>query len=691
MLMILLSLSLLFFLPIIQQLFVRKRNSLPVQASSPKGSFRSVATIGGGKAQSCSSPESIVIKPKKLLSALLCLIFVAAFSVGCSSADMQEPSRVPEIETTETTVPTEEPIFDATEESVPLEHEDPLFNLYEDSTYDGTSSVVHFGIQCIYRDENYEIPMIYDASETSDSSDTSTSYRNEVNSEIMDRYGMILEGDYSQYKSVTYRWNVATLEGVDPCLQILVLDITAVDQQNNTESFFYCMKASSGDPIRRSNYSESLQSRVSRELIRELYDEYIANGVISFTEQDYETYVENLSNAENNAAIKVLSHNALIFTVPYIASDGSVRDLEMTSNPTESIPLNALYEPKVIDLFTYPHWDGGENTIPFVLLDTDAGIALNVEILQEFLAPRCFNVSYTAAIHRDILSFSIRGQHPDYGGWPSVLVENLFTDPAKDGNPDVEYVLARAKVPMTYEEYVDKAKVMIPSYFFDYLSDYLKEVPENISEHYSDKSYILPYLRFCGSATNIANSSPYLDKEGNVWTCAEIRQVAGADSAYHMIPISAAKINSEYQTFAEECGLYPEPQEVLQDYLEQLYGKSDYVLSYSEENAYPEYDDDRIHVDCYKDHILINIKRELIPTLTEQDIANIPELQAATDFLGVSTVVSVSPISMLEDDTVTAYTMTIPKDDGYFTEDRYVDLVWGVNTNKVYLLIYWGL
>ena len=171
-----------------------------------------------------------------------------------------------------------------------------------------------------------------------------------------------------------------------------------------------------------------------------------------------------------------------------------------------------------------------------------------------------------------------------------------------------------------------------------------------------------------------------------------IYQIAGSSNLPHLIPISTGTVNEEYLAFAKANNFSLTPEETLLNYLQCLYGEGDYNLIYTSEIAYPEYVDDNIYAEAYEDHILIGFHRELSPTLTEQDLADIPELKAAADFLDVSKLYSAYPREGVADsDIITAYSMIIAGENFTNTDDRYVELVWDVITNQVFILIYPGL
>ncbi len=657
-----------------------------VQARQPSNLLRSATTMGGTKKQMEARIDSIAFKPKKVLWVAISLLLVLALAVGCTFTGGKAPTHPPEEEIAETTVPTEE-TTDTLAEDETLLDDSILANLYEDSTYE-LFSHYPYAIH-LYKDENYEIPQVVVSNQV---------YDNQINAEIAERFGAILESGDSPYKSVSYRWNIATLDGVDcqknidftlvldgngngdPTRRVFLLDITAVDHQNNTETISYYIDLSTGEPLTASPYAEDIREAVTHELIRELYDEYANTGKLSFTEEDRGVYKENLAKAVESAAIKVLSHNSVTFTVPYVTTDGSVRDLDLNPMPTESISVNALYEPGVIDLYAYTAEDGSQNIIPFILLDNDSGIKINTTVLETYLYYLPSKLSYTWAVNGDMASFSIKAEDP-YTYDLICHAGNAFLDPGKAGIPDAGYVLSHAKVPMTYDEYHAQAKVLLRSYFFDLFP--------GISEAFPNDSLVKQRVLFCGYDQNIEESVPYLDKNGNVWVYARIYQIAGSSSTLHLIPISTGKINEEYVKYAEENNLFLQGEQALLKYLQTLYGEGTYDLIYSAENAYPEYVDDKLHAEGLDDHVLIRIVRKLEPTMTNTDIEAIPELKAACEMLGVDKIEyfmsNSSPANGRE-----MYVMN--STDVTFTGpiDRYVKVVWDTTNKEVHILIYWG-
>lgn len=668
-----------------------------VQANRPGNLLRSATTMGGGKKQIRTRLEAIVSKPKKLLWALLCLILVVALSVGCTFTGRQEAAQDPTEEATETTEPTEAESSTettATEETDTLDYTDPRFYLYEDSTYDCYASFPY--VHCTYVNENYQIPKIRQFE--------NSSYAQQVNEEISERFDNIARGDDSQFKSLSYRWNIATLLGVDcydsdltyylypyntnftasnvlldMTLRVLILDITAVDHQGNTETISYYLDVYTGNALSGSEYDDDIRGRITRELIGDLYDEYANTGKISFTDEDRALYEDNLSKAVKNATVKVLSHNSVTFTIPYVTMNGSVQDLDMNPTPTESISVNSLYKPQVVDLYTYTANDGSRNTIPFVLLDNDSGIRLNETILQDYLYYLPSKLSYTAATHGDILSFSIQAEDP-YIYSLICHAGNAFLDPNKTGIPEAEYVLSLSKNPMTYDEYRQKAKILLPSYFFDLFP--------GITEQFPNNELVFKQLSHCGSHSNITASTPYLDKDGNIWTLATIYQIAGTSETKHLIPISTGKINEEYLAFQEAFGTFSEPDEVLERYLDLLYGDGSYILSYDDSNTYPEYTDDKIYAQCHEDHISVRLSYNPGFLLSPQDIQNIPELRAATDLLGM-----INPVLSLEIGTSESDNRVLIQSDYasyiYNNNEPFIRIIEDRSAGECDILIYW--
>lgn len=640
--------------------------------------LRTATTMGGTKKQMEARIDSIAFKPKKILWVAVCIVLILALAVGCTFTGGKNATQAPEEDPTETTVSTEEPPDELAS--------DPIFaNLYEDSTYEYFPSYPYATL--LYKDENYEIPQIVVSNEV---------YDNQINAEIVERFGAILEGGDSPYKSVSYRWNIATLEGVDcqknidftlvldgngngdPTRRVFMLDITAVDHQNNTETISYYIDLSTGEPLTVSPYTEDIWKALTHELIRELYDEYANTGKLSFTEEDRTVYTDNWSNAVDKATVKVLSHNSVTFTVPYITMDGSVRDLDLHSIPMDNISVNALYEPQVVDLYTYTAEDGSRNTIPFVLLDNESGIGINTTILENYLYYLPSKISYTWAVNGDMASFSIKAEDP-YTYSLMCYAGNAFLDPGKAGIPDAEYVLSHAKDPMTYAEYKAKAKVLLRSYFFDLFP--------GTSNRFPNDSLVQQRVLFCGYDQNIEESIPYLDKDGNVWIYARIYQIAGSSSTRHLIPISTGRINKEYVKYAEETNLFLQGDQTLLKYLKTLYGEGTYDLSYSAKDAYPEYADDKIHAEGLDDHVIVRIYRELGPTMTEADIEAIPELKAACELLDVDEVVYLTDTTA---NTVSMY--VVNGKNAMFTGpiERFVKVVWDSANQEIHLLIYWG-
>lgn len=637
------------------------------KAGHPDSLLCSATTMGGGMNQMRRRFNRITQKPKKLLWVAISLLLVLALAVGCTFTGGKNATQAPTEETIDATVPTEGDVSTETtakEEGTESTELPSLINPSGVELIDGW-----FGeVVTVDKAGGYAIPHLF----------LETEYGEQVNQEILDRFGMIAEGDRSQYTGLTYNWYLTVLEHFDPSPQVLVLDITATTVQGTTEKLTYYVDLAYGSELSARGYASNIQYRVSRELVQELYDEFANTGAISFTSEDRDVYLENLTRSYQEATFALTEQGTLAITIPYITLDGSIRDIPMNCEPTKSISVNAFHEPDVIDLYTYTSKNGTENTIPLILLESVYAKKLNAYILNEYLTLQPDHLTYTEAIHGEILSFSMKAEDPNTYDL-MCLAENLFLDGSSA--PTAEAVLSQGKGSMTYEEYTEKARVLLPSYFFDLFP--------GITEQFPNDKMVLKQVKRSGSSPNIALSTPYLDEDGNVWARAYIYQIAGSSHTAHLIPISTGKINEEYVKYAEENNLFLQGEQALLKYLQTLYGEGTYDLIYSAENAYPEYVDDKLHAEGLDDHVLIRIVRKLDPTMTEADIEAIPELKAACEILGVEKIEhfanTSSPANIREmyvmDSTDVTFTGPI---------DRYVKVVWDSANKEVHILIYWG-
>lgn len=638
-----------------------------VQANRPGNLLRSATTMGGGKKQIRTRLESIVKKPKKLLWALLCLILVVALSVGCTFTGRKDVTQAPEENPTESTFEMEPTETDSTEATTATEE---VIEPTESPSINNPSGValldcVFYDIYPNYEEDGYIIPRLV----------LESGYGDQVQQELLELFGMAMAGDHSQYSGITYSWYITVLDHFDPSPQILVLDITATTVQESTETLTYYVDLTTGTAFTPAQYAEAIRHRVSLELVQDLYDEFVNNGTLSFTSEDRKIYLENLSDSYEEATFALTEKNTLAITVPYITRGSGVREITMDSVPTESISVNAFQEPSVIDLYTYFSGDDGrKNTLPLILLESNYAKEFNAEILQTYLTMQPNNVKYTWAINGNILSFAMEAENP-YTYGIACIAENLFLD--GQSQPSAQDVLAQAKEPMTYGEYKEKAKVLLRSYFFDLFP--------GISKKFPNDQLVLKQVLRSGSDANIDLSKPYLDAEGNIWTYADIYQIAGSSHVPHLIPISTAQFNEEYLAYVQDNSLFSKAEQILTAYLETLYGEGTYDLIYTARNACPEYTDSKIHAEGLEDHLVIRIYRELDPTLTEYDIDEIPELKAACELLGVEDVEYI--VDGNQNATHEMYVMNRIFD-GII--DRFVKVVEDSANKEVRLLIYWG-
>ena len=636
--------------------------------------LHTATTMGGTKQQLQTRIEAIRTKPKKVLRVLVSLLLVVLLAVGCTFTGGKEATQAPTEEVTETTVaaeestaPTEEITLNATEEN--SDTETPTENPYAFLPY-GNATVV-----TDYEADGYAIPKLL----------LNTPHGEDVNNQIQERFGKIAQGDRSQYSNLSYDWYINTLE--EEFLNdhyILTLEIRVTYSQGGTEEcFYYNVDLATGEEPYSMSFISELQYHVAQTFASELMTQYADTGSLSFTQEDLLRFRRNLDRIGEDSIAWYRKDGNVQATYLYEPMGSSslievhVDDLLSGFYPNVSL---ALQEAEVVKLYTYIDELGAENTIPFILAPGNRILNANATILLSYLERELNHVTYSWAVNGDILSFAIQSDKSEYFGclchaW------NFFLNDDDSRIPSMEEVLAQAKIPITKKEYIEKAKVAFRSYFFDLFP--------GITEQFPDDKMVSSVVYQCGTNNNIENSTPYLDRDGNVWAMGKIYQLAGSSSNTWLIPISTGTLNKEYLTFAEESNLFLQGEQALQRYLNTLYGEGTYDLIYSAENAHPEYVDDKIHAEGLDDHVIIRISRELDPTMTEADIEAIPELKAACEILGADKIEhfanTSSPDSVRE-----MYIMNSM--DVRFTGpiERFVKVVWDTTNKEVSLLIYWG-
>ncbi len=649
------------------------------QANRPGNLLRSATTMGGGKKQLRTRIENIAFRPKRLLWVTIPLILILTLTVGCTFTGGLAPNSQQE----ESGISDTDPVPSENKESIHVEISG------EETTdkvpVDETLSSLPYGNTTVVTDfeaDGYTVPKIL----------LDTPYGAELNRRIQNRFGKIAEGDRSQYSSVSYDWYINHLKSDDDLDDnyLLTLEITVTDTKGEEERIYYNVDLSTGMEPTYMNFYSELRYRVAQQLAYELMTRYANTGEVSFSETDFQRFERNLAHANEDGIAWFRKDGNIQASFLYEPLDGSaaskihIDNLVSGSGPVLSMGTKDV---KVVDLYTYGYSGEPSNTIPFLIAPGSRILNTNATILLNYLEPLINEISYTWAVNGDILSFSIRGKDPYTDGY-MCLAENFFLNDASDREPTSEEVLSQASPKMTPEEYEERAMIQLQAHFFELFPD-ISTAPLN-------QSIIAQAVLRCGSSGNIAESKPYLDQEGNVWTYAYIYQIAGSTKVRYLIPISTGKVNDEYIAFAEEHGIFRESKEALLAYLELLYGEGDYELLYTAENTFPEYVDDNIYCEAPQYRVMVRLSRKIgLKTFTEEEIFAIPEVEAAIRLLNMEERAEI--VSLLSPDGEDRNPFIFEglicdpifaANDGY-TLNRYIKFVYDIAPEEVYILIYY--
>jgi hypothetical protein len=150
------------------------------------------------------------------------------------------------------------------------------------------------------------------------------------------------------------------------------------------------------------------------------------------------------------------------------------------------------------------------------------------------------SATFSWSLHGEILSLVINAysMHDAQANFVYTLSTRTFDDASR------EEVLAEAG--MTLEEYNAVAGAMFEDQTFHLFSfdDYRITVPRDV-------------IFKSGTPENVADSIPYLEKDGSLWALARIYQIAGSESNWYTVPITNHQFTEQYRAFLKDAEGYP--------------------------------------------------------------------------------------------------------------------------------------
>ena len=488
-----------------------------VQVNRPAHLLRSATTMGGGKQQIKNRLERIVSKPKKALWAVLMLIVVLCICVGCTFTGATDPDVPEQNEVTEPTTEAPQPESTTTEGEEPTPSEDKKVDI----------QVVDY-----INDGNIRIPQFVSES----------SYCEKANGEIrryFENHPEYVSIDYAVYYNPWYDdlWGE---------IEVLSLVITAKNAKNEPVYAAFNVNLQSGDKILLPYIADQRRCELFG---RELYHRYNESiGTLPYTEEDHARLLQNLNHTDSVQGD--LSHDS----IHWLAEDGQLASsfIYYPLNGGEPYRYTTIYDddfcdciatqnPRVIELCTYTP-EGAymqENHIPFLVMNGPRAEEINGEILR-YCGKMVQSATFSWSLHGEILSLAINAysMYDAQANFVYTLSTRTFDDASR------EEVLAAAG--MTEEEYNAVAGEMFEDQFFHLFlggGDARLVYPSEVIEQ-------------SGTPENVADSVPYLEKDGSLWAYARIYQFAGSESNWYPVPISNHQFTGGYQAYRKAAEGY---------------------------------------------------------------------------------------------------------------------------------------
>ncbi len=351
------------------------------------------------------------------------------------------------------------------------------------------------------------------------------------------------------YESIDY--SVSRAPWVDDLwgdIEVLSLLITAETVDGETVYAAYNVNLQSGDKILLPYIADQRRCEI---FARELYHRYNeSTGSLPYTEEDHARLLQNLNHTNSvqgdlsrDTVHWLTEDGQLAASFIYYPLDGGEPYRYTTVYDDSPCDCAATQNPRVIELYCNTA-DGSENHIPFLIMSGTRAEEINGEILR-YYGQRAIGTTFSWSIHDEILSLAVHGQdalifremHHAYA---------LSTRTLRDASR--AEVLAAAG--MTEEEYNAVAGAMFEDQFF-----HLFLGGGNGQVRYPSESSEI--IEKSGTPENVADSIPYLEKDGSLWAYARIYQIAGSSSSWYPVPISNHQFTEGYQMYQKVTEGYP--------------------------------------------------------------------------------------------------------------------------------------
>lgn len=478
--------------------------SMVTRAGRPYDLLQTATTMSESKKQLKQRVEMIVKRPKKLWTALICLILVIGITVGCTFTGAEpEPLTT---EPTQTTEPTE--TTEATDPTEPTQK----FDLMDSS------------VETYLQEGEYSIPKL----------NTEVFLGNRINNEILEIFG-----DTEKYQKIDYSWSKH-----NALLSLVVFaetkDGTAIYSSYNVD--LQRGEFASHEQALGENYNSYFYSEVPHELstlfAKDLYAGYVETGKLTYDADTDVHFNENFTRAYSALPPYWLDEDGVIFiAAEYCNPKGERKTVPVAVGRGKAYPQSLISE-LIYEEISFPtptdDYFTEEYTlrIPFLLMPGERVAEINGELLLAYHS-RYISVDYSIAENGDIISIVANGVHAEMP-FDNPYVYNISKSSGLDVPAEEVYAaggLDAQSYPMRVKEVMLNACIAdFPDYY-----ENLEFIPTIIGDTLSDE--------------NVARCIPYLDENGKLWIKANIYQTAGAECLEHLLPVTDAVFTEEYYNY----------------------------------------------------------------------------------------------------------------------------------------------